>query len=359
MNIFKVNNLIIASLFIVFLLNGCAKPEPKKMIINDSSRLADLPETAEILFLSNKDAVNKERPYRKEIYSMDRNGKNITRITFTEDNHAVMALDKSKRFLLTSRAHEDTDKPKGIGDEDRKNIWILDLETKEEKRLVDPENLAEGDSFSPDGEWIVFFMMKKGEKQADIYKIKLDGTELTNLTNTPKESEADPVWSNKGDRIAYVSYSAKAPRFIMKIMNADGSEAKTIYDSEDERAKGNKIFPPGVYDPSWSPNDEWIVFESFMEHNNENGQAGIANIFKIRPDGTGLVDLSTIGKHTGRAEYLPHFSPDGESIVFTARYGPVDPAQVKIDIFTMDKNGGLLKKLTDDSGFQELATWIK
>lgn len=352
-------NKILTLTLLIFLLSGCGARRAVQDIIKENSRLADLPETAEILFLSNQDTKNEERPYRKEIYSMDGNGENVTRITFTEDHHAIMAMDKTRRYILSTRFDRDTKNPKGIGDEDIKNIWLLDLETKEERRLAPSENISEGDSFSPDGQWIVFFIAEDEKSQADIYKIKIDGSSLTNLTNTPYETEGDPAWSNKGDKIAYVGYIPKEKRFALKIMDSDGSNRRILYDNTNEKAKGNFIFPPGAYDPSWSPDDKWIVFESFMEHNNENGQAGILHIFKIRPDGTGLVDLSKAGGHIDRAEYLPSFSPDGESIIFTARYGPEDLSQLKINIFTMDKNGRNLKDLTNNNNFKEFAVWIQ
>ena len=80
---------------------------------------------------------------------------------------------------------------------------------------------------------------------------------------------------------------------------------------------------------------------------------------KIRNDGTGLVYLSEAGGHDTWAEYLPSFSADGEHIIFTARFGASDPANVDIDIFTMDKDGSSLQQLTDNSAYNEDAVWIR
>ena len=100
-------------------------------------------------------------------------------------------------------------------------------------RLTERINTAEGDSFSPDGEWIVFFMVVAGEVQSDIYKIRRDGTSLTRLTSTADATEGDPTWSNDGDQIVFVSYSAAVPRFVLKAMDADGNNVRTIYDGND------------------------------------------------------------------------------------------------------------------------------
>lgn len=171
-----------------------------------------------------------------------------------------------------------------------------------------------------------------------IYKIKIDGTNLTRLTQTMDATESDPAWSSDKSKIAFVSYSAQTPRFVLKIMDADGSNIKTIYDCGDNIS--TPYFKPGVYDPSWSPDDQWIVFEKPVHYAGENGGAGVWHIFKIHPNGTGLIDLSQNENHTDMAEYLPSFSGDGEKIIFSARYG-LGNSDIKIDIFLMDANGVL------------------
>ncbi len=103
-----------------------------------------------------------------EIYSMDSNSKDITRITFTGLYHRIMGLDVIGRYLVVARIINDTNSPSGIWDEDKKSLWLIDLKEGKEKLLTDIGNNAEGDSFSPDGEWIIFYMSIYGENQSDI-----------------------------------------------------------------------------------------------------------------------------------------------------------------------------------------------
>lgn len=287
-----------------------------------------------------------------EIYSIDSNGKDITRITFTGLYHRIMGLDVTGRYLVVTRIVNDTNPPYGIGNEDKKSLWLTDLKEGKEKLLTDIKNNAEGDSFSPDGEWIVFYMSVYGENQSDIYKIRRDGSNLTRLTFTSNISECDPAWSNNGSRIAFISYSLDKPRFILKTMDVDGKNIRTIYDCNDNISTPS--FPPGVYDPSWSTDDQWIIFEKPVSYKGENGGAGVWHIFKIRVDRANLIDLSS-GRNM--AEYLPSFSEDGHNIIFTARYN--DSGNIKIDIFKMDENGLSLVKLTDDKGYNEFGIWVK
>ena len=61
-----------------------------------------LPATAEILFTSNRDTSTS----RKEIYAMDAQGGDVTRITFTNENHFVVGIDGSNRYVVATRGTE-------------------------------------------------------------------------------------------------------------------------------------------------------------------------------------------------------------------------------------------------------------
>jgi len=60
--------------------------------------------------------------------------------------------------------------------------------------------------------------------------------------------------------------------------------------------------------PSWSPDGSLIIF------NNKFTQP-VGDIYTIRPDGTGLHQLTFVQGH-GQADYRPDYSPDGTKIVF-------------------------------------------
>ncbi len=318
--------------------------EAPPTIVSPTEISSALPVTAEILFTSNQDT----RTHRWEIYSMDSQGGNITRITDSNENHFIMGIDPSGRYIAATR-----------GTEDKKRLWLLDLETGEETPLTDAENHAEGRTFSPDGEWIVFWMLPAGETFSDIYKIRRDGTGLTNLTNTPRGHEGDPAWSHGGDKIAFCYNDGNPNRFILKVMDTDGQNVRTVYNPDDSVATA--IFPPGVMDPSWSPNDEWILVDKPVQFTGEgeNAYAGIWRIMKVRADGSEVVDITGSGEHANSAVYLPSFSPDGNSIVFTSRYGPEDASSVSLNIFKMDTNSDSLEQLTDTPHWDQFAVWIR
>ena|SRR5437867_3565943 len=61
-------------------------------------------------------------------------------------------------------------------------------------------------------------------------------------------------------------------------------------------------------EPAWSPTGSWIAFESF--------QAGNWNIWLVRPDGTGLTQLTRSSSTNRAGDSQPAWSPDGKQIVF-------------------------------------------
>lgn len=134
---------------------------------------------------------------------------------------------------------------------------------------------------------------------------------------------------------------------------------RTIYDPVD--AVDTHRFCAGVYDPSWSPDDKWILVEKPVEFSGdgENGGAGVWHILKIDVSSTSVEDLTMSGEHAASALYLPSFSPDGEWIVFSARYGPQDPSQVSLEIVKMSEDGSSVHLLTSTNYWEQFPVWIR
>ncbi len=283
-----------------------------------------------------------------EIYSMDAEGGSITRITTTNEQHFIFGIDSSRRYIAATR-----------GSENQKRLWLIDLQTGKETPITREQDNAEGRSFSPDGEWVVFWMNPAGKNFSDIYKARRDGSELVNLTNTPLAHEFDPVWSNHGDHIAFIHNNGQPNRFVLKAMNMDGTNIRTIYDPVD--AADTARFPAGVYDPSWSPDDMWILVDKPVKYsgNGENGGAGVWHVLKISADGQRVDDLTQTGELADCALYLPSFSPDGEWIVMSARCGPEDPSQVSLEIAKIRKDGTNTQKLTSSPYWEQFPVWLR
>jgi dipeptidyl aminopeptidase/acylaminoacyl peptidase len=75
-----------------------------------------------------------------------------------------------------------------------------------------------GPEWSPDGTKIAFSAWRDGI--SDIYTMNADGSNLTNITNSPTE-ESEPTWSPDGTKIAFTSSRDGNPEIYT--MDADGS----------------------------------------------------------------------------------------------------------------------------------------
>lgn len=221
-------------------------------------------------------------------------------------------------------------------------LRIYDVESGGSRVLLKTANAGLRPVWSPDGSRIAF--QNKVEGQTDIFTIKPDGTELTNLTNNPA-SESAASWSQDGSRLVFVTNRGEnLGQSQVYIMNADGSDQHPLtpqkgwqYDAawspdgshvafacDKEDVSGDALdicvinadgsdekrllFRRG-HDvlPAWSPDGSRIAFVASSDGNTE--------IYLIRSDGTGLLRVT---RNTSD-DLSPHWSPDGHSIVFSSK----------------------------------------
>src|SRR5690348_17073859 len=86
-------------------------------------------------------------------------------------------------------------------------LYVANADGSGERALLPPANVRDYDaSFSADGKWIVFTSERDGEGdgQADIYRVRPDGTGLERLTRETSMEDAG-VLSPDGSKLAYVS----------------------------------------------------------------------------------------------------------------------------------------------------------
>jgi Tol biopolymer transport system component len=105
-----------------------------------------------------------------------------------------------------------------------------------------------------------------------------------------------PTFAIFTGKIAFVSYDNMDNHHI-NVMNANGSGLVNITPPNP---------PRNIEFLSWSPDGEYIAFSAWKD--------GKGQIFKIKPDGSGLTQL-TFGDVGGM---MPSWSPDGESIMFAS-----------------------------------------
>jgi hypothetical protein len=186
----------------------------------------------------------------------------------------------------------------------------------------------------------------------DIYVVNPDGTGRQALTSGPTADTA-PAWSEDGTRIAYWSQQEPNGTFSIKVMDADGSHARTLVDgvtqpsvswkvswSHDGRylayadrlvkglllvdrimvvpvAGGDpvELVSPGQA-PTWSPDDRLIGYQSGgMSRDVKTVAQGLS---VIGSDGTGQRLIDGAATANPWAYAYPQWSLDGEQIAYHA-----------------------------------------
>jgi len=183
-------------------------------------------------------------------------------------------------------------------------------------------------AWSPDSQKIVFDSDICGGN-FDICLMNADGTELINLTNK-KGGDGGPSWSPNGKKIAFISSRyLNYGNFNIFLVNADGTNPINLT----PHLKGWA----GV--PSWSPNGGKIVFASPSDGNNE--------IYVINSDGTNLINLT----NNLADDSNPVWSPDGKKIVL------ISYRDENSEIYVMNIDDGNLINLTNNDAKDYSPIW--
>ena len=253
--------------------------------------------TTKIAFRSDRDGI-------AEIYVMDADGSNQTRLTNNADFDGNPTWSPDGRRIAFRSGTE---------------IYVMDADGSNQVNITNHFSLDDHPAWSPDGSKILFESVRDGNYE--IYVMDADGSNPVRLTNEV-ENDFNPSWSPDGTRIAFKSQrDGDADIFVM---NADGSNPVNLTNDDANDAE-----------PSWSPDGSKIAFDS-------NG-----DIYVMDADGSNPVNLT----NDGTSNNAPSWSPDGSKIAFrTFRDG-------NNEIYMMDADGSNPVDLTNDGAGDLFPAW--
>ena len=200
-------------------------------------------------------------------------------------------------------------------------IYVMDVDGKNQRRLTNHPAADFHPSWSPDGKKIVFTSYRNGGN-IQIFVMDSDGQNPIRLTN--EVWDQNPDWSPDGQKIAFTGYKDAGGGAAWDIdiytMDPDGNNRKRL-----TRIPGNS------FNPSWSPDSQRIAFV--------NSRPGATEIYVMNADGTRQKSLTQDDNRGNKRE--PSWSSDGQSIAFMLN------DLRSIQIYVMDIDGKNRRKLTD------------
>jgi TolB protein len=262
--------------------------------------------TSKIVFTSNRDGND-------ELYMMDYDGHNQTRVTFNKIQDYMPAWSSDgQKIAYTSYRNN------------RAGLYILNPFEGEIAEVVN-KGTSFAPTFSPDGKKLAFCSTLE-EGNPEIYVATSEGKKIKRLTFN-KAIDTAPSWSPTSREIAFTSDRGGTPQIY--IMDAEGSNVRRI------------SFGGSYHDaPAWSPAGDRISYVSRVD-----------NIFDIYVMNLRTEQVVKLTESNARNE-SPSWSPDGRHLVFSSNLTGT------IQLYTIDYDGSNLRRLTS-KGESKLPDWSR
>ena len=249
----------------------------------------------------------------KEIYAVDYDGENLTRLT-SDRSIALMPRWSQDASLIyyTTYLHGNPD------------MFEIDMKAGKIRPFATFQGLNIPGGFSPDGLTMVL-TLSKGDNPA-IYSLNIVTRELKKLLSLFGVSSS-PTYAPDGGQIAFISDRAGNPQIFVLELDTKKTRKLTRMNWCDS--------------PNWSPSGEWIVFSG-----RETAKEKL-NIFLTDLTGSQIRRLTN---NVGDNED-PSWSPDGRFIAFTSN------RRGRRELFIMDADGSAPHPRTDLKGANSTPNW--
>jgi TolB protein len=259
--------------------------------------------TSKVVFVSNRDGND-------ELYMMDYDGANQTRLTFNTVRDYMPAWSMDGRKIAYTSYKKDT-----------AGLYLLNLD-EGKYSAVSTRGVSFSPSFSFDGRKMAFCSTQDGN--SEIYVADSDGRNVKRLTFN-SAIDTSPTWSPTNREIAFTSDRGGTPQIY--IMDAEGTNVRRA-------SFGGDYFDA----PAWSPTGDRIACV-----------CRVNNVFDLYVLNLRTRQISKLTESNARNE-SPSWSPDGRHLVFASNL------RGGTQLFVIDHDGANLRALTAQ-GSNKLPDW--
>ena len=168
----------------------------------------------------------------------------------------------------------------------------------------------------------------ENEEKFDVYIMDADGSNVKKLNIGVGQVEPRFVFSSDGRRMLYVDY-------------ADNTDSMYIADTEGDFPR-LVVTNRKAYEPSWSPDGQKIVFQSW--------ETDPPEIYVMDVDGGNFQRLTNNNVY----DDYPSWSPDGTKIVFISE---MDTSLAYPKIYVMNADGSQQKMITNSYFYDTFPQW--
>ena len=229
------------------------------------------------------------------------------------------------------------------------DLWVMDADGTNQTNLTNTPDTNEGQpAWSPDGTKIAFtgpgdLNEDRSGGLGDVYVMDADGTNRTNLTDTPDDLDYQPSWAPSGAQITFVREVRELPGQIIFeqpdifVMDTDPATNDAINLTQTDESE---------YDPAWSPDGAKIAFSGVRNSGWE--------IVTMDPDGQNEANLTGDG-FEGNDE-APDWSPDGTKVVFQ-KESQVGGCCEPWEIWAVNRDGSGGTNLTNHPSYDMGPSW--
>jgi TolB protein len=284
--------------------------------------------------------------------------KNIRQLTFGGDNAEAYFSPDGKRLVFQSNNPE-----WGLQCD---QIFYMVVDEAANNESYQPLKISTGEGrttcayYMPNGKHMLYASTHQGGKSCphtpptsgkylwpiydsyDIFVADEKGKIIKQLTNTPGY-DAEATVSPKGDKIVFTS--TRNGDLDLYVMDMNGKNIKQL--TFDLGYDGGAFF---------SPDGSKIVFRASRPKGNdsieyvENLKQGMVaptnmEIYTINTDGTGLKQITNLGK----ANWAPYYHPSGKKILFSSNHH--SERGYDFQLYMINEDGTGLVKITDQSMF--------